>query len=233
MGGCKRVREGGVSTAGTQSALRNQVSIFSLVVDFLLRGPQHQRDIAVIHPLLPHLEGRSFQHITVHHRYWPHKAARSREVKEVKGTPGWVFLPRNGLGEQRTVTGHTQCLKYPLKRCGLFSGVYLWRSPIPLTTTTTVLLLLCPVLNALTNCAATTCSTCWTDKLLRQLLFLQPDFSRNTWLAALASSGVALKMYEPLMSTAALNRPLAKGDTIRVHTEVPPFRRRQHEREET
>lgn len=36
-------------------------------------------------------------------------------------------------------------------------------------------------------------------------------------------------MYELLMPTAARNRPLARGDAIRVHTEVPPFRRAQHQ----
>lgn len=112
--------EGGVSTAGEQSILRNQVGVFSLVVDLLLRGPHNQWYVAVIHPLLPHLKGWGFQHITVHYRNWAHEAARSREVKEVKSTPGWVFFPRNGLKDQRTtVTGHSQCSKYLLV-CGVF-----------------------------------------------------------------------------------------------------------------
>lgn len=111
------------ATAGGQSALRNQVGVFLLVVDLLQRGPQHQRDVAVLHPLFPHLEGRGFQDMTVHHRNWAHKAAGGRQVKEVNGTPGWVLFPGNGLEDQRsTVIGHRQCAKFP----SIFGGLGGW-----------------------------------------------------------------------------------------------------------
>lgn len=56
----------------------------------------------------------------------------------------------------------------------------------------------------------------------RQARSLQSVFFRNTRLSDSAFSSVAFSTYEPLISTAAWNRPLASGDVIKVHTEVPP-----------
>lgn len=73
-------------------------------VDLLLRRSNHQRDVTVLLPLLPHLEGRGFQKITIHHRHRPHKAPGGREVAQLISSPGRVLLPGDGLG-QTTVRG--------------------------------------------------------------------------------------------------------------------------------
>lgn len=67
-----------------------------------------------------------------------------------------------------------------------------------------------------------TCRTCLTDRCRRQVRSLQPVLFRNTRLSSSARSRDALRTDEPLMSTAAWNRPFASGDVIRVQTEVPP-----------
>lgn len=73
-------------------------------VDLLLRRSNHQRDVTVLLLLLPHLEGRGFQNITIHHRHRPHKAPGNREVAHLSSSPGRVLLPGDGLG-QTTVRG--------------------------------------------------------------------------------------------------------------------------------
>lgn len=60
------------------------------------------------------------------------------------------------------------------------------------------------------------------DSPRRHVTSVQPVFFRKARLEDSACSRVALRMEEPLMSTAARNRPFASGDVIRVHTEVPP-----------
>lgn len=75
-------------------------------VDLLCRRSNHQRDVTVFLPLLPHLEGRGFQNVTIHHRHRPHKAPGNREVAHVVSSPGRVLLPGDGLG-QSAVTGVT------------------------------------------------------------------------------------------------------------------------------
>ena len=67
-----------------------------------------------------------------------------------------------------------------------------------------------------------TCRICVTDRLRRQARSVQSVFRRNTRLSASAFASDAFWTVEPLMTTAALNRPLARGDFSRVHTEVPP-----------
>ena len=67
-----------------------------------------------------------------------------------------------------------------------------------------------------------TCTICVTDRRRRQARSVQSVFRRNTRLSASAFASDAFWTVEPLMTTAALNRPLARGDFSRVHTEVPP-----------
>lgn len=183
---CRPITAGGVDQTG---ALLPEV-------DLLLRRSNHQRDVTVLLPLLPHLEGRGFQNVTIHHRHRPHKAPRNREVAQLISSPGRVLLPGDGLG-QTTVRGFS-----------------FW------TVDDTHFVV------SQQRRASRTCSTCWTDRRLRQVASLQPVFSRNTRLSASACSRLLLKTYEPLRSTAARKRPLAMGDVIRAHTDVPPSGRR-------
>lgn len=66
-------------------------------VDLLLRCPDDKGDVAVASSLLPHFEGRSLQHVTVHHGHRAGEAPPGGEIHPVLWGPGRVVLPRDGV----------------------------------------------------------------------------------------------------------------------------------------
>lgn len=72
-------------------------------VSLLLHCPHHKWDVIVATPPLPHLKGRSFQHISVHHRYRAKQLPLGGEVCGLLCSPGRVLLPGDGL-EHRSHT---------------------------------------------------------------------------------------------------------------------------------
>lgn len=94
-------------------AARSSADPPSPELDLLLRRPDHKRDVAKLSFLLPDVERRSFQHVSVHQRDGPDKVSSEGEVCEVSACPGGVLLPGDGLGQNTGVT--TSCTaKTPL-----------------------------------------------------------------------------------------------------------------------
>ncbi len=69
-------------------------------VSFLLRRPDHKGNVAVVSFRLPHLEGWSFQDVSVHHGDGADEAPSVGQVCHFICCPGRVLLPRDGLGGQ-------------------------------------------------------------------------------------------------------------------------------------
>ncbi len=66
-------------------------------VAFLSCRPDHKRDVTVVSFLLPHLERRSFEDVSVHHSHRANEAPSGGEFYQIISCPGWVLLPRDGL----------------------------------------------------------------------------------------------------------------------------------------
>lgn len=99
-GGLQGGHRGRSSDGSPLTARTNLNQVSSPEVHLLLRGPDDKRDVAVLPLLRPHLKGRSFQDVSVHHRHRADEAPFDGEVKQVVGSPGRVLLPRDGLEDR-------------------------------------------------------------------------------------------------------------------------------------
>lgn len=72
-------------------------------VGLLRRRPDNKRDVAVLPLLLPDVEGRSFQHVSVHRHHGSNKLSSEREVGQVSSGPGRVLVPGDGLAKMASI----------------------------------------------------------------------------------------------------------------------------------